>query len=371
MRLIELSAVSTALSFVIIIILLLTIPGQAQQNSPTIPNHTWEVYVERDIDPRGVDRLLFIDVLTGETAFAQVFGERYTPLGNRVLFFDPVNQAVMTVATDGIVEPHPFIQLENDAHRVDWLVSLDERLIAWTLTFDDPGGLRTLTQIATPGGAERRQILEDGPRPNRLRLLPVAFSVDNQALVMDMHPDGIGRFAPYTQFAGLFRVDFESGAMEALPNEPACFCGAAIRAGQFLRLSLTNDLSGFNVNVYNLEFDTEESIPAMRLANFTQAGDILISPDGRRAVYALSQIENFGAQNQSIETIFMLVDLDNLTQRRLTSPITTYVNPVQWTEDNTAILFTSPQLNGTWKIGLDDEQLSKVAEASYIGRLGD
>jgi hypothetical protein len=87
------------------------------------------------------------------------------------------------------------------------------------------------------------------------------------------------------------------------------------------------------------------------------------------AVYALSNIANFGTTRQSIQTVFMLADLNAMTQRPLTDPITTFVHPVRWTDENSAILFTSPQVNGTWKILLADGDLRKVANEKLIGLL--
>ena len=66
----------------------------------------------------------------------------------------------------------------------------------------------------------------------------------------------------------------------------------------------------------------------------------------------------------------MLVDLQLMTQAPLTDPITTFVEPLAWTEDNTAIIFTSRQRDGTWKINLSDGKLDKVANATYLGKLG-
>jgi len=67
--------------------------------------------------------------------------------------------------------------------------------------------------------------------------------------------------------------------------------------------------------------------------------------------------------------VFMLADLITMTQRPLTDPITTFVHPVRWTDENSAILFTSPQVNGTWKILLADGDLRKVANEKFIGLL--
>jgi hypothetical protein len=353
--------------------LAITQTNQAQQ-PPDITQHTYEIYVSRATDPGQRDRLFFLDVLTGETVELITSGERYTPLSGGVIFYEPAIRQVMLAAPDGTLRAHPFIQLQSTqrtdrARRVDWIVSRDGRQIAWTLTFDDPAGLSTETYLASPTGAGQRLIRADGPRDG-VRFLPVAFSVDNNALIMDAHPDGLGRFAPYTQYAGLFRLSLSDGSIESLPGEPGCFCGAALRAGLFLRLTLTDDLSGFDVVVHNLNTGQSRTIPAARPGGtYTQAGDILIAPDGTQAVYALSQIDNFGAADQSVRTLFMRVDLQGYTQQPLTDPITTYVHPVRWTEDNTAVLFTSPQRPGTWKISPGDGRLLRVADASYLGTL--
>jgi hypothetical protein len=161
----------------------------------------------------------------------------------------------------------------------------------------------------------------------------------------------------------------ETGEQDYLPEEPGCFCGAAIEAGLFLRLTLTEDLSGFDMVVHNLTGRVEQAIPALALPNYTQAGDILIAPDGTRAVYALAQVRGFGSANESVRTVFVLVNLEDMTQTALTEPITTYVQPVAWTEDNSAVIFTSPEQDGTWKVYLSDGTLDKVAEATYVGEV--
>jgi len=110
-------------------------------------------------------------------------------------------------------------------------------------------------------------------------------------------------------------------------------------------------------------------IPALRLTGYDTAGDVLIAPDGSRAVYALAQISSDATAATPIRSVFVLVDLVALTQDALTDPVATFVRPVEWTEDNSAIIFTSPTLDGTWKISLATGRLERIAEATYIGRL--
>jgi hypothetical protein len=337
-------------------------------NQAQTPPQTIDIYLLRGVGNSGADRLTFIDVFSGTSTSTEVVGERYTVLGDSLIYFDYRNQRVMSVGTDGIPRPHPFVQLLDGARRVDWVVSHDKRFVAWTLTYGDSTTLSTVTSVATAEGANRREILIDGARSG-IRAMPVGFNAELTHVYMDAQPDGIGQFTPYTQYAGLFSVDIASSAIQTLPNEPNCFCAAGFMSELYVRLSLSATLNGFDVQFYNLRTNSQTTIPSMPFENYTQAGDVLIAPDGTLAVYALSNVSNFGTPQQAVQTIFMLVDLRNISQTPLTDPITTYIHPVRWTENNHAIVFTSPQIDGTWKITLADRQLKKVADETYVGTL--
>jgi hypothetical protein len=354
----------------VIVLILMALSGlQSFSASAQGDSGLWQVFLERDVDELGFDALRFVNALTGEEVSIDVFGERYTPAGQGVMYYDPASDRVMLATPNGRAREHPFIQPGGETRRVDWLVSLDGTMLAWTLTNGvSANALTTITTVANLDGTNPRQALVDGPREG-IRALPVAFSVDDSVLYMDFQPDGIGALTPFRQYAGLFAVDLETGLQEYLPDEPGCFCGAAIEAGLFLRLSVTDDLTGFDLLVFNLAGQVQQTIPAVSLPNYTQAGDILVAPDGTRAVYALAQVRGFGSANQSVRTVFVLVNLEDMTQAALTEPITTYVQPVAWTEDNSAIIFTSPEQDGTWKVDLSDGTLDRVAEVTYVGEV--
>ena len=345
------------------------IPVASQDTTqPTFDNHTWDIFIERNTGD-DMDTLLFIDVLTGETVSVEASGERYTPLLRSVIFFDWIEKQVKIATPDGVIQDHPFIIYSFGIRRIDWVVSHDRKSIAWTLTREvESKALITTTFIADIEGSNIREILVDGPREN-VRALPIAFSEDNSTLYMDSHPDGLSQFSPYTQYAGLFSLDLNSGDISPLPGEPSCFCGAGFGSGMLLRLLLNSNLDGFDVNVYSVDGGEPRTISAITRRNYTQAGDVLLSDDGSYAVYALSQVRGFGTAEQIVRTVFIQVDLLTLEQEIINNPITTFVHSVAWTEDNTAILFTSEQQSGTWKINLEDGQLVKVANAAYIGRL--
>ncbi len=284
--------------------LLLQTPVQAPQR----------VFIERDVQADGSDRLDFVDTISGEVQSVQVNGQHYTVFGRAVMFYDPVTKRVRLVSADGRIRNHPFIQPLSDTRRLDWMVSADGRRVAWTTTTAQVDGqLLTTTTVANLDGSNPREVLVDGPR-NGIRALPVAFSEDGQHLYMDYQPDGIADFTPFQQYAGLFEVAFEGGETRLLPGEPGCFCAAGLGAGLLLRLALARNLSGYDVVVTNLAAETSQRINALNLTNYTQAGDVLIAPSGTQAVYALAQIADFGGPNQNVQTVFVLVNLRNDTQ---------------------------------------------------------
>lgn len=327
----------------------------------TVPFHTWEVYIEHDIEVDGTDRLHFVDLLLGNVTTLDVNGERYTPINDTILFFDRTNRAVMTAYPDERLVPHPFVSL-GAARRVDWVVSADERQIVWTLTYDDASGLTTISTVASSIGTNQNLILSDGPRTDGARALPVAFTQDNSAIMFDSQPDGIGDLAPYQQYANLFQLSLVTGEITPMPGEPSCFCAAALWAGQLLRLDVTASFNGFDIQRFDLRVDTINTIPAA--GNYTQGGNILISPDGTRAAYALSQLNT---DNSAVSSVLMYVDLVTMTQTQLSTPLTAYLTPIQWTEDNTSILFTIPDRDGTWKVNRNSQAPVQVSTLSYVG----
>src|SRR5690606_14366517 len=146
-------------------------------------------------------------------------------------------------------------------------------LIAWTLTYDSANGLTTVTTVSNPSGNDQNLILSDGPRTDGARILPVAFTVENSAIILDSQPDSIGDLAPYQQYASLFQLSLIDGSITPLLGEPSCFCAASLRAGQLIRLSVTSDFTGFDVNVYDLVTGEARLSQSIGLVNYTQGGD--------------------------------------------------------------------------------------------------
>jgi hypothetical protein len=312
----------------------------------------------------GGNQLTFIDLMTGDSHAIPVTGDHFTATRSAILFYDLISGRVMVANADGTLTQHPFMQPSAGASRIDWNISHDEGTIAWTETRGDPSALTTTTWIAGMDGSGARQVFSDGPR-NGIRAYPVAFSEDNSVLYMDYQPNTIGDLTPFRQYAGLFALNLADGTTNSLPGEPGCFCGAGIDSDFFLRLTLAD--GGFGLRIRRLSNNTETTLPPLN--NFTQAGDVLIAPDGKRAVYALAQISGFGTAAQSLQTVIVLVDLLNFTQQPLGAPANRLLRPILWTEDDSGALFADPQSQTTWKATLSDGAFEQVANGVYLGTL--
>lgn len=323
-----------------------------------------QVFLTRDAADGGADRLTFVDLISGETRTHDADGERYLLLSDAVLYFDRPTRRAMLVYADGRSAPHPFIQPRAATRRIDWILSADGARIVWTTTDAVSAGLTTTTEIANIDGTGRRLIFADAPREG-IRAFPVAL-LDSR-LIMDYQPDTLGDLTPFRQYASLFSIDLTTGDREALPGEPGCFCGAGVSGRTFARMALASERPGYEIHLIDLITGSRQTIPPPGLDSYTQGGDVLIAPDQTRMVYALAQVRNFGAPNQTVQTVIMLVDLTTGQQRPLTEPLAALLRPSVWLDD--AILFTTPAGGATWRLDLSDGRLRPIASAIYLGTL--
>lgn len=308
------------------------------------------------------DLLTLNNLLTGEQTRITVRGTQFSVVGREVLFFDEDSRRVQIASPNGELHEHPLIQPSASARRIDWIASPVASLMAWTVTEGTPDALSTTTYAASFDGADARIVLHDGPRAG-IRAFPVAFSDDGATLYMDYQPDTIADLAPLRQYAALFALDLANGAASSLPGEPGCYCGGAIGSGKFLRLALAE--SGFDLRVTDLARDTNTIIPSLGLAEYTQAGSVLIAPSGAYAIYTLLQ----SAPGAEVRSLFVLADLINGTQRLLNpeAPETRILRPVEWLEDDQAVLLVDSATSGTWRLNVQNGALTQVASASFIG----
>ena len=328
----------------------------------------WDVFL-RNAEDDAATELVFINILTGEMNSISIAGERFTLLGNAVIYYDLDEEQVKLAAPDTSIRDHPFVSKSADTERVDWVVFRDGQTIAWTETRrGDGGSLSTSTYVSDLDGADSREVLVDGPRDG-VRALPVAFSASTNELIMEAHPDGISDHFSYRQYAGLFALDLVDGAVRQLPDESGCYCLAGFGERVLLRFPPSAQADGVEVKVYSLDGSQKTTIESAAPAGFTTPGEALVSADDNLALYVVSQVPVQGAATGETRSVFVLADLQTLEQSLVSNPVTGLVRRVAWTEDHGAVLFTNDQQLGAWKLRLSDGKITEVASALYLGSL--
>lgn len=349
--------------------MLVSAPLSAQDTAlPEAERPGWDVFIRNDEDDAATE-LIFINILTGEMNSISIAGERFTLLGNAVIYYDLDEDQVKQVATDTSIRDHPFVTRSADTERVDWVVFRDGGTIAWTETRRGDGRtLSTSTYVSDLDGADSREVLVDGPRDG-VRVLPVAFSAATNELIMEAHPDGISEHFSYRQYAGLFALDLVDGAVRQLPDESECYCPAGFGDRVLLRFPPSSQADGVEVEVYSLDGSQKTAISSAAPAGFTAPGEALVSADDDLALYVVSQVPVQGVATDETRSVFVLADLQTLEQSLASNPITGLVRRVAWTEDHGAVLFTNEQQLGAWKLRLSDGKITEVASALYLGSL--
>ena len=338
-----------------------------------VRRHSWDVFIQPDSAENGASEIVFVDLLTGETTAVSANGVRFTLIYGAVIFYDIEDAQVKIVKPDGIIRDHPFIAMSTGDYSIDWAVSAGRSQIAWAVSRKTAGEqLTTSIMLADMAGNNIRELLSYGPREG-IRLLPVAFGADGKTLYVEVHADGTAGLTPYTRRTGMFSLDYGGAnvATRTLPGDATCFCAIGFGHEVMLRLAPIGEAEGVSVEIYDLQSGAARVMPPVSHGNYNEAGNVLVSPDGASAVYAVSQVSDFHSAQQQIRTVLVLADLENARQTVLDNVVNSLVRPVSWTEDNSAILFTLEPGGGTWKLKLGDGQAIKVAVATYLGMLSD
>lgn len=336
------------------------------------PAQHWDVFLLRDPASAETTTLSFINLLSGEASEVEAQGSQFALTTLGVIYLDNEDKAVKLAQNDGTIRKHHFIDLAASDHSIDWVVSADGARIAWTIArqlADET--LTTTTWLADSDGDNLRELLADRPRAG-IRLLPVAFRPRSEQLIMEVRTAEVVGTSPYMLRAGLFVLDFATGDINSrqLPGEQHCYCAFGVGADVMLRL-VQSDAGGFVAKVFALESGQTKVIEALPVADFPYAGNLLVSADDSLAVYAMSQVEGEAGADSRFRTVLARIDLLAARQEIISRSLPTVVRPIAFSEDNSALLFTTVNAGGTWKLRLADQAISKVADGVYLGRMID
>lgn len=370
MRITQMPKLRLLLLFTLITLFVGAVSGQAEL-SPEAQSASWKVFLQHDDAGSASTLVTFVDLLTGAVTAVETTGERHTLIDGAVLYFDHIDGQVKLAKPDGIIRDHPFIVLRPADQRVDWAVSADGKRVAWALSSKNAQGqLTTSIQLADAAGTDIRELLVYGPRAG-VRLAPVAFSAGGATLYIEVQAEATAA-APYTKRGGLFalNVDEANPTTQMLPGDQSCYCAVAFGGDIMLRLVSSEAAGGIALEIYALGSGARRVAPAVSRGNYNEAGNILISPDGTLAVYALSQANALATSLEEIRSVLVLADLQNARQMVFNHPMTDRARPVRWTEDNSAIIFTQSGAGETWKIQVDNGTAIKISDSAYLGMLG-
>ncbi len=335
-----------------------------------LQRRSWDGFLRAGEDGASEAELIFVNLLTGETRSSAIRGERFALAANGLIYYDSDEGIAKLAKVEGGPRPHPFIKTAAGGQRVDWLVSADGQGVVWTVTGQlDGGGLLTSVFLADAAGSEIRELLTYGPRDG-IQLAPVAFSADGGAIYMEVQTVGAPETAPYTRRSGLFALALsEAGAQtRALPVDQSCYCAVGFNAGLMLRLLPASQSHGWELEVIELATGDSRRIPAIEDINYDAAGNILVSPDGTRAAYALTRL---GDAEADLHSVIVLADLEQGRQAIVSGSLPYPLKPLHFTEEGRALVFVAENGGGTWKLDLADGRLLQLAEAAYLGRLTD
>lgn len=358
----------------VIIFLLLTLPSYSQDViGADLQQNRWDVFTKRNATNPSLTDVIFIDLLSGEQSTLSAPGERFTLTSSGVIYYDLAERQVKLGKADGIIRDHPFIIVNSETRRVDWVISEDKERIVWTISRQIADGqLITATWLADVTGAEIRELLVYGPRDG-IQLLPIGFGPEQREVFMEAHAAGSERLSPYTRRTGLFALALEDDELitRALPGDQTCFCAVGFGGNLMLRLAPNRAQGGLDVEVYRLDGGDPQVIPALARGNYSEGGNIVLSADGKQAVYALSQVGGVADEGAEIRSVVIHVDIENGRQRIVSSPLPGPIRPLGFGEENRAALIALEQRDATLKVDLEDGRLVEVADAVYLGQLGD
>ena len=358
---------------IVTLALLQTVLAFGQDNAqPELQLHSWDVFTRRNAENAAQTDVIFIDLLSGDQSTLSTTGERFTLVNNGVIFLDTAERQVKLGKADGVIRDHAFINLTADSHRVDWAISNDKEWIVWSISRQvEDGQLITATWLADIAGTEIRELLVYGPRDG-IQLRPIGFGEDQSEIFMEAMALGSEGSGIYTRRTGLFALALVEDELvtRALPGDQTCFCAVGFGANRMLRLAPNRASHGLDVDIYAFDSGEKQTIPALSRGNYSEGGNILVGADGKNAVYALSQVRKVEGEMDEIRSILVHLDIENGRQRIASSPIAGPIRPLSFSAHNRAAIVAAEQSGQTLKVELEGGRLVTVADAIYLGQIG-
>lgn len=317
-------------------------------------------------DPAEQD-LYFVDASTGLSSVSHVEGSQHLLLSTGVLFQEKGTGFARLVAPRSSTVL-TWMQPATTDITVQWIASPDRKTLVWAVIQNSGGRLNTELHVGQVNGSDAKIVKRIDSAEDRAAY-PLAITNDAQVLFYTLQPPPSPiTYLVFPVAADVYRLDIASGQDDQLPDEPNCACPAGFSEdGQFYaRFERDSDGSGFAVRLWSLPNEADTVIPVISDLLHTQAGDVLISDDGNRIVYASARGISAG---RSERYAIILADRQRNTQSLLTEALTDGLRPLSFTPDGNSVILVGLAKGGTYKLNLASRTMLQVSAYNFLGQL--
>jgi hypothetical protein len=315
----------------------------------------------------GAITLTFVDGRTGLSATVDAPGFGHSIFAGGVLFQEAESGLARLAYADGRLENYPVVVAAEAGTAVDWVVSANERWLAWSVTAreSDTARLATTIYVAAAGRGEVRQALRTASEQG-LASLPVAISDDGATLFYTTRDDlfdlpaGERSRAARVTLVSLWRLEVATGAIEELTLGGNCPCATAFSGDGSLYAQVETSAEGNTLVVRDLGVGTTVRLSPARGAGGTAAG-LLISADNALAAYT--------STNRSGRVALVVADLRTGTQRAASAGLPEALRPLRFEAEGGVLWLGGVRSTATYKLNLSDGRLRQVAAYTWLGSL--
>jgi len=316
-------------------------------------------------------RLYFVDARTGLTTSLSANGTRHTLTAVGVLYVD-ASGAIHLARPDSKSISLPAFPQITTSRSVDWVVSSDLRVLAWSVTEQREGQVYSdvYTLNLTNTSTAQKLVLHTSSTQG-IGILPLAISTDGNTLVYARRDDLFTERPTSLPIGAGFRLNVPSGDTQPLPDGAGCPCITAfsVESRSFARLEVSGQRgspTGYNAHVWNWTTNSEQTVNALPPAQSTIRGSALmvLSQDGRLGAYVAAR-DTTTLRPYTV----MLVDLQVGKQRILLANLRDSLRPVGFSTDGTALMLLGVDKSGTYKIPLSGGSIVQVSTYSWLGVL--
>ncbi|HVO42385.1 MAG TPA: hypothetical protein VMT34_07170 [Aggregatilineales bacterium] len=313
--------------------------------------------------------LFFVDARTGLSSIVITNGTQHTLLEKGVLFQELGTGAVKIAYADGTIVPFDAIPAPGENTRVQWVISPNRHWLLWVSSRTDNTTLSSDLYITALDNPTPRLILHASSTKG-IETLPLAVADDGQTAYYTRLALAPKAYRLFTVAGDVFSLDVPSGKTTQLPADSPCACAVMPSADRrlFARLETNAAQGGFDLRLYDLSGSTNALFKSPgAAAPQTQAGNLLISPDGAYIAYVSARgtpLTRFSPPEQYAVT---LVDVKRKVQRTLDTGLQVNLQPMSFSDDNTLLIAVGTDKDGTFKISLKDGTILQSSAYTYLG----